>query len=183
MISVKIIIITISWSPNSTYLHLDFYLYMSTYKEKRHSRVICYITILFTDGYFEVYSWPLPENLSIVTIFNIKISVGKKSHWIFFKSLLPGQGQVEFSQGCNPHQYQVDTRRENYEISAELGLSVNGGEDGDVVHATSSVAVVHVEVGELRVRKIQWEEDKMRSNRIKVHLVLIFGNFHNWFYK
>ena len=31
-----------SWSPNSTYLHLDFYLYMSTYKEKRHSRVICY---------------------------------------------------------------------------------------------------------------------------------------------
>ena len=28
-----------SWSPNSTYLHLDFYL--STYTEKRHSRVIC----------------------------------------------------------------------------------------------------------------------------------------------
>ena len=27
------------WSPNSTYLHLDFYLL--TYKEKRHSRVIC----------------------------------------------------------------------------------------------------------------------------------------------
>ena len=30
-----------SWSPNSTYLHLDFY-YMSTYKYKRHSRAICY---------------------------------------------------------------------------------------------------------------------------------------------
>ena len=31
-----------SWSPNSTYLHLNFYP-MSTYKYKRHSRAICYV--------------------------------------------------------------------------------------------------------------------------------------------
>ena len=30
-----------SWSPNSTYSHWDFYLYMSTYKYQRHSRAIC----------------------------------------------------------------------------------------------------------------------------------------------
>ena len=31
-----------SWSPNSTYLHLDFYLLSQHTQKRRHSRVICY---------------------------------------------------------------------------------------------------------------------------------------------
>ena len=49
----------------------------------------------------------------------------------------------------NPHQYEFETWGEDDETSAELGLSVNGGKDGDVVLATSTVAVVNMEVGEL----------------------------------
>ena len=40
MVTIRMVTIWYSWSPNSTYLHLDFYL-LSIYKYKRHSRAIC----------------------------------------------------------------------------------------------------------------------------------------------